>query len=294
MRPQSRIAVIAARQCGVVTRRQLRDAGIGPEAIKRRIRGGLLHPVHRGVYLVGHPVPPAGAREMAAVLACGPNAYVSHTAAAFLHELLSHPAQPAPVHVTVAERDCGRRPGIEVHRVQHLPPDEIGRLDGIPLTSPARTLIDLSATSHAGLEQALAEAQVRRLVTAVQLLQRAEGRSGAKRLRRLVGSQHGPALTRSEAERRMLTLIRKAALPSPKTNAQLNGYEVDFLWSESKLVVEVDGFAFHSTRAAFERDRARDAALVAAGYAVVRVTWRQLVEQPEAVVARVAAAIATR
>jgi predicted transcriptional regulator of viral defense system len=124
MRGEDRIAVIAARQRGVVARRQLLEAGLHRLAIDRLIATKRLHPVHRGVYLVGHPVPPAGAREMAAVLACGPSAYVSHTAA-FLHELLSHPAQPTPVHVTVAERDCGRRPGIEVHRVQHLPPDEI-------------------------------------------------------------------------------------------------------------------------------------------------------------------------
>jgi very-short-patch-repair endonuclease len=294
MRPENRIAVIAARQCGVVTRQQLLDGGFEAAAIKRRIRAGWLHPVHRGVYLVGHPVPPAGAREMAAALACGLDAFVSHRDAAVLHKLLPHPAKPTPVNVTVEARDCGRRPGIRVHRVKHLPRDEIGTLNGIPVTSPTRTVIDLAAGDSSELEQAIAEADVLRLIDRDDLLSRSRGRPGAKYLRRLLESEHGPALTRSEAERRLLRLVRAAALPSPATNAALNGFEVDFLWPEQRLVVEVDGFAFHAGRAAFERDRERDAALSASGYAVVRVTWRQLLERSEAVVARIAGALASR
>jgi very-short-patch-repair endonuclease len=102
----------------------------------------------------------------------------------------------------------------------------------------------------------------------------------------------GPALTRSEAEARLLSLIRTARLPAPSTNARLHGLEVDFLWPEQRLVVEVDGFTFHGDRAAFERDRERDATLVASGFRVIRVTWRQLVDQPLVVVARIASALA--
>jgi very-short-patch-repair endonuclease len=101
----------------------------------------------------------------------------------------------------------------------------------------------------------------------------------------------GPQLTRSEAERRFLDLIERARLPRPRTNVRIGRYEVDLLWPEQRLIVEVDGYAFHSTRAAFERDRARDAELIAAGYHVIRVTWRQLVEEPEATVALLAAAL---
>ena len=275
-----------------MARRQLLDAGFGPGAIKRKIRAGRLHPVHRGVYLVGHPVPPTGAREMAAALACAPNAFISHRDAAVIHHLLPHPAQPGPVHVTVEGRDCGHRKGIRVHRVTRLPPDEVGTLDGIPVTSPARTLIDLAAIGSRELEEAAAEAERRRLVEREDLLARSQGRRGAKSLRRIL--DRGTALTRSEAERRVLALIRKAALPSPTANVPLHGYEVDFLWPTQHLVVEVDGFAYHGHRHAFESDRERDAVLTAAGYAVIRVTWRQLLDRPEAVVARVAAALASR
>lgn len=294
MRPEKRIARIAARQCGVVTRRQLLDAGFQDAAIKRRIRAERLHPIHRGVYVVGHRVLAAGAREMAAVLACGRGAVVSHRSAATLHQLLPHPARPGPVHVSVVERDCGRRPGITAHRVKHLPAHDVGTIRGIPVTSSMRTILDLAATGSGEMEQAIAEAARRRLVRPAALLERARSRPGAVSLRKLLERDGGPAFTRSEAEREFLRLIRTAALPSPATNARLHGYEVDFLWRKQRLVVEVDGFAFHSSRAAFERDRARDAELAAAGYVVVRITWRRLVDRPEAVVARIAGALATR
>jgi very-short-patch-repair endonuclease len=291
MRGKSRMAEIARRQCGVVTRKQLLALSVNRRDIDRMIAAKQLHPLHRGVYLVGHPVAPPGAREMAATLACGPQAFVSHRDAAVIHKLLPYPADPGPVHVTVA-RDCGRRPGIAVHRVAELRPDEVGRLDGIPVTSPARTLIDLAAMGSAEVEQAWAEAEHRGLVDRGEMLARSIGRPGAKLLRRVLNA--GPALTRSEAERKLLQLIRAAALPSPAANARLNGFEVDFLWPGPRLVVEVDGFAFHGNRGAFERDRVRDATLIAAGYAVIRVTWRQLGDRPEAVVARIAAALASR
>ena len=292
MRPESPIPAIAARQWGVVTRKQLLAAGFDPASIARRIRAGRLHPIHRGVYLVGHSVPTARSREMAAVLACGQDAVLSHRDAAALHELLPHPARPVPVNVSVAERDCRRRPGIRVHRVKAWEPGEIGTLDSIPITSPARTVLDLAAVNAAELEQVLAEAERRRLVRPSELIERSRGRPGRPMLRSLI--EVGPSFTRSEAERRLLRLIRSAALPSPETNARLCGYEVDFLWRDAGLAVEVDGYAFHRSRQAFERDRARDADMAVAGYTVVRITWRQLVEQPEAVVARIAGALASR
>jgi very-short-patch-repair endonuclease len=165
----------------------------------------------------------------------------------------------------------------------------------IPITTPARTLLDLAPTLEPRqLEQALAEALRRRLTRPQalrSLLARHSGRPGVPALRRLLESD-APAFTRSELEERFLTLVREAGLPAPEVNAKLGPYEVDFLWRDERLVVEVDGWDFHSDRKAFEEDRRRDAELTARGYRVSRVTWRQIADEPIAVIARVAAALA--
>jgi very-short-patch-repair endonuclease len=189
-----------------------------------------------------------------------------------------------------------RRTGIRIHHVDALERHDIRRIDGIPITSPARTLLDAATVLPPYLlERAIAEAQVRRLVRKRDLLHQLAKhprRAGTRSLRRLLDD--GPAVTRSEAERRLLKLIRAAELPIPDVNVWVAGIEVDFFWPEHKLVVETDGFRYHSSRRAFERDRGRDAALAACGYAVIRITWRQLVDAPEAVIARIAAALAVR
>jgi very-short-patch-repair endonuclease len=290
------IARLAAKQRGIVTRRQLMAAGVGPVAIKRRRRAGRLQPIHRGVYAVGHSVLVDGAREVAALLACAPGAVLSHLSAAYQWRLLPYPANQTPVDITVVGRQPRRTRGIRVHRVRALDRRDLRIRDGIPLTSPARTLLDLAAGIEGEvLERAFAEGQALRLVRprdVQEQLARNPRRRGAPALRHLLDS--GPSHTRSEAERRLLRLIRAAELPRPQVNARVGAFVVDFLWPEHKLAVEVDGFAYHSSRAAFERDRRRDASLAAGGYTVLRVTWRQLVDSPEAVVARIAAALAAR
>ena len=283
----------------MVTRAQLLGVGIASGAINRRVRSGRLHPVHRGVYLVGHAVMVDGARELAAVLACGAGAVVSHLSAATLFQLLPYPAKPRPVDVTVpGGRDPARRAGIRIHCVGSLDRRDTRTLRGIPITAPARTLLDLgSILPPYLLERTVAEAEVRRLARRrdfLDQLDRNRGRRGTRVLRRVLDLDGGPAFTRSKAERLLLKLVRAAHLPVPETNARIEGYEVDFVWREHKLVVEFDSFQFHSPRARFERDRARDAELAAAGYTVIRVTWRQLVDSPEAVVARIAQALAVR
>jgi very-short-patch-repair endonuclease len=279
----------------VVTRRQLLRAGVGPHWIDARLKAGRLRRAHRGVYLVG-PVFPPLAKEMAAVLACGEGAALSHRAAATLWQLLPHPARDRAVDVTVPVRHAKGRRGIRVHRAGPIPPDETTILDGIPITAPARTLLDLAAVVPPGdLERAVAEAERRRLASRSRLaalLARYARRPGTRALRALVEMQERPAFIRSEAERRLLRLVRKARLPAPDVNAPLHGFEVDLLWRDAALVVEVDGYAFHSGRAAFEEDRRRDAELAARGLTVVRVTWRQLADQPEAVVVRIGQALA--
>ena len=290
-----RIASLAGQQRGLVTRAQLLELGLTRHAIDNWVRSGRLHALHRGVYLLGYAKPSEGARELAALLACGPGAVVSHGSAAALWHLL--PGWPSDVDVTLAGRHCGPKRGIRIHRVVTLDRRDVRRLGGIPVTTPARTLLDVAAALPArNLEQALAEAQARGLMRRADLaslLARHPSRPGTRPLRRLLEADAAPALTRSEAEERFLALIRAAELPPPEVNAGLAGYEVDFLWREQGLVVEVDGFTFHGSRAAFERDRRRDTDLTARGFRVIRVTWRQIVDAPEALVVRLATALAT-
>jgi len=233
---------------------------------------------------------------VAAVLACGRGAVISHYTAACWWQLLPYPAQPRPVDINVAGRHSRHRAGIRVHRVTSLDRRDFWVRAAIPITTPARALIDLAAVIPPDeLDQALAEAQVRRLVDArgiADQLERNRGRAGTRPLRALIDA--GPAPTRSEAERRFLRVIRGAGLPEPRVNARVGRLEVDFLWPDQRLVVEIDGYGSHGNRRAFERDRERDATLAAMGYTVLRVTWRQLVDRPEAVAARLAAALAVR
>ena len=290
------IAGIAAQQRGLVTRQQLVAAGVGRGAIGNRLKRGQLHAVHRGVYLVGHAIPLPLALELAAALACGTGAAVSHRSAAALWSLL--PAQDGGVEVTAPVRGRGHRPGIRVRHDPALGRDDFVVRDRVPVTTPARTLVDLGASSTPReLERALAEAWARRLITRERLrvaLERYAGRRGAATLRGLVGRQDGPSLTRSEAEELLLGLVRRAQLPNPRANALVGRYEVDMLWRSEGLAVEVEGYAYHSSPRAFERDRRRDAELAAAGLRLLRVTWRQIVDEPEAVVARITRALVSR
>jgi very-short-patch-repair endonuclease len=146
------------------------------------------------------------------------------------------------------------------------------------------------------LEHLLATARVKRVLTdrdLVEVLARYPVHRACARLTAVLNRAGGPAFTRSDAERLMLSLMRRGRLPAPQVNARVHGFEVDFLWPDQRLIVEVDGFAYHGDRDAFERDRDRDAALVAAGYRVIRVTWRKLVKEPLLLVARVARALGT-
>jgi very-short-patch-repair endonuclease len=187
-----------------------------------------------------------------------------------------------------------RRPGIRVHRVSAIGPDEVTRRDGIPVTTAARTLLDLAGTTPLReLERALEEALAKRLTSRaglVTLLRRYPLRAGVGRLRTLLDSAK-PAVTRSEGERQLLALIRKARLPEPETNVVVAGHEVDFFWRDERFVAEFDGFTFHAAARKFERDRQRDAELVAAGVRIVRITWHQLVNEPEALLIRLALAL---
>ena len=277
------------RQYGHVTRAQALAAGMRPGAFNGRVHRGYLHRVHRGVYRVGHTAPLDFAREMAAVLACGTRTVVSHDSGAYLYALAPRPE--GDVHLTGPERRS--RPGIRLHR-SPLTLGDVTRWAGVPVTRPARTLVDLAAGADMLLvERAVEDALRRRLVTRSALTVEARrGRPGSATIRELLRLERAPALTRSEAEGRLVALIRAAGLPAPEYNVRVLGLEVDLVWPEHGLVVEVDGFTYHSGRAAFERDRIRDARLTASGLRVMRITWRQLSARPHAVVARLAEALA--
>lgn len=268
---------------------------IASHTIDHWLKVGLLIPKHRGVYRLGHEAVPEFSDELAAVMACAPQSLLGDGSAAYLWRILPTSPFTATVSVIVVGRDVRSRPGICVRRLAELPGGERTIHQGVPVTTPARTLLDLAAVVNTRtLERALNEAQVLRLTTPralLPLLARHPRHRGARALRALVTDDRATALTRSEAERRLLALIAAAGLPRPRSNARLRRYEVDFLWAEQRLVVEVDGFRYHSSRAAFERDRARDAELAGLGYRVIRVTWRQIVNEPYVVVARIAQAL---
>jgi very-short-patch-repair endonuclease len=214
---------------------------------------------------------------MAAVLACGPEALLSHQSAGALWGIV--PSTGTRVHVT-APRGRHPQPGIVLHRTRSLHPDDRTLRDAIPVTSIARTLLDLAEVlSPRRLERAFEEADRLELLdmNALRLTaERSHGRRGLKPLATLLARSTPAPHTRSELERRFLDVVRDAGLPQPLVNAMVEGFEVDMLWPDRRLIVELDGYAFHRHRAAFERDNKRRAKLQIAGFVVVPITWLRL------------------
>jgi very-short-patch-repair endonuclease len=296
--PDRRIAELAARQRGLITRQQLLGLGVSSSAIGRAVARHRLHRVHRGVYaLVPRPALPPLALEQAAVLACGPRALISHVSAAALWGLCV--SEPGPVTLTVVGGEAGRsRAGITVRRLSTLDPRDARRRSSLPVTSPARTLLDRAASlPDRRLERELDEALVRRLTsrTAIrEVLERHPRRPGTPRLRELIDPERTTTFTRAESEERMLGLVRRGQLPAPETNVRMKSIEVDFLWRDERVIVEVDGWQSHGTWTAFQSNRKRDARLENDGWRVIRVTWWQLTREPEAVLVTIATALALR
>jgi len=273
------IAAHAARQHGVVSRQQLIDAGLGRGAIEHRLRIGWLHRMHRCVFAVGHVPLTREARWMGAVLACGDGAGLSHVCATALWEI--RPYSGTWIDVTVPTR-AGRakRDRVRLHRSSTLAAEDVTTHRGIPVTTIARTLLDSAAMLRApALARTVEQSEIRRLfdLTAVeQTLARHPHHLGAARLTRALDLYRDDELTRSELETLFLALCDAHAIPRPLVNHIVDGEEVDFFWPEQRVVVETDGRGTHLTPAAFERDRARDARLVALGYRVLRFTELQV------------------
>jgi len=291
------LADLADAQHGVVARWQLIDRGVRRGAIESRIQRGHLHRVHQGVYAVGRRTLDRRGRMMAAVLACGPGAVLSHRSAGELWGIV--PGRQARPEVT-CERPR-RREGIVGHRAA-LPGDEREVVEGIPVTSLARTLFDLASTlSRRELERAFHEAEVRQLtgkLSVPRLLRRYPRHRGSRALRGILAAKRPEGISRNDFEERFLALLDAHGLPRPRMNAavHLRGrfFEIDCLWDDDRLAVELDGGAVHRTRSAFHGDRERDRILVAEGYRTARVTWDQLRDEPEEIVADLRLALAAR
>jgi very-short-patch-repair endonuclease len=282
----ARLAALAGRQYGVVTRAQLLGLGIGETGIRERLRTGRLHRLHRGVYAVGHTVMRSEAYWLAAVLACGAGAVLSHASAAAHWNLRQSAA--ALIDVTVPTKN-GRpkRAGLRVHRSGRMAPEEVIVHEGIPTTTVARTLLDLAdVLPTQALKRAIDEAERQRLFDLTSLLAAVQGnpgRRGAKGILEL--AREPPELTDSEFEDAFLALVERHGLPRPRVGVWIDGYRADFLWADERVIVETDGFGAHGTRRAFERDRRRDRRLAAAGFQTVRVTKRALRYEEDAIVA---------
>jgi very-short-patch-repair endonuclease len=276
----TRLARLAGRQYGVVARTQLLALGFTRSAIATRVRGGRLHRLHSGVYAVGHAQVPVKGRWLAAVLACGPGAVLSHRSAARLWGLLG--GTGTLVDVSSTRRPRARHP-VRVHRTRTLSPADISAHERIPVTSVARTLLDLGEVAPPRhVERALNQAEVLRLldgraITAV--LERADGRRGAMVLRAALDAP--PVFTRSEFEEALVALVRATGLPAPRMNTFVEGWEVDAYWPQHKLAVELDSRRFHHTAHRFEADRARDVELLKAGVRTARITDKRLSEAPD-------------
>jgi very-short-patch-repair endonuclease len=293
--PDQKVVAIAEAQRGRVARRQLLAAGVTPSMIKTMLASGWLHPLHRGVYAVGHLAPVELGRETAALLACRGSAALSHHTTARLWKICPWLDADGPIDVTVPRGVAGQPKGIRFHRTRALKRQDIRTFEGLPVTSPARTLLDIAPhLDSRSFERALDEALLQRLVSNHELERmafNARGHRGAPLLAGALARHSRPTVTDSEAEEIFFALMRDAQLPEPEVHARIHGYTVDFLWRAQRLVVEVDGYKYHSSRVAFERDSKKSAKLAAAGFHVMRVTWRQMKDEPCAVIVRVAQAL---
>jgi Transcriptional regulator, AbiEi antitoxin/Protein of unknown function (DUF559) len=280
------LAAIASKQHGVVALPQLLELGLSATAVHKRAASGRLHRIHRGVYaLVPRELLSRSGSFMAAVLACGPGAVLSHRSAAALHELRA--TDRTTIDVTVPGRTGRKHSGIDLHRSRTLTPEDTTEVERIPCTTVARTQLDLAeVVNRRALERAYDQAEILERFDLRALndqLARNQGRHAIPHVRALLDAHYsGTTATWSELEERFLALTRSAGVPAPEVNAWVvpddgePAMRVDFLWRPARLCVETDGRRFHNTRRAFETDRRRDQRLTLAGWRVVRVTWRQI------------------
>jgi hypothetical protein len=294
------IGELARSQHGVVTLGQLKSAGLGKAAVAKRVKAGRLHRIHRGVYAVGHDRLTGYGRTTAAVLAYGPRAVASHRTAGGLQGLRED--NSARTDVSLPLQSVRSRPGINAHAAATLRAEDVTKRHGIPCTTVARTLLDLAdVVPRRQVERALEQAEIMRVFDLDELhdvLAHANGRRGAGVLRDLLAElDDEPGLTANDLEDRFLALCRAAGLPPPAVNRWIaidDGppIKADFVWTTQRLIVETDGWGSHGTRRRFEGDRRRDQRARLAGWETVRFTRRQVLRDPDWVIATTAALLA--
>lgn len=296
------IAALAERQFGVVALWQLTALGLSASAVRGRVATGRLHPIHRGVYAVGHSRLTRGGRWVAAALACGPTALLADISAA--HQLGLSTWSSIATHVLVPGRRCRSRDGIVTHTSPPLHDDEWVVHDGIACTSWSRTIFDLAATRPRRLvEKALDQAETLRYFDLRGIergLDRSPARAGSKVLRSILGSYAiGQDIQRSESEELLRSICLRHGIPLPHCNVPMNlgerWIEADFFWPAERLVVEVDGFGTHGTRSGFQSDRARDRNLfLNSDLGLLRFDARELLDGEAAVATDIAAMLKRR
>ena len=296
---QARIDKIAAGQRARMSRTQLLAAGVSSSAIGRRLNSGRLVRVHAGVYGLPHTSAVPLAAETAALLACYENAALSHHSAATLWGL--RPGVARPIHVTLYARSSGPTPvGVALHRSETITEPDVRIHDGLPVTSPARTLLDVAASlPDRDVERMFDEGLfTRRVLTRreiVDVLARAGHHPGRGRLARVARAHSRPTRTDSRPEEALLRMVRAAGLPEPRLQATVLDYRVDLYWPDLRLAVEVDAYTTHGSSARFEADRRRDARLLTElGIVVIRVTKLAIETRPFEVIALLARAIGRR
>lgn len=268
-----RVKEVAARQWGVLAREQLADIGLSARGIEEMLRTERLIRLHRGVYAYGHDRLRREGYWLAAVLACGPGAVLSHRSGAGLWELRA--SGGGVIDVTVPSR-AGRirRQGVRVHRSGRLTAEEVTSKDGIPVTTVARTLLDLADDLDIqGVRRAITEAEYRHLYDHTALIAVVESNPGRRTKKLMTAAMEGKLhRTRSPLEDRFVRVLERWGAEEPECNVHLEGYEVDFLWRRVGLAVELDGLDAHATRAAVRRDREKDRALWRSNVRTMRLT----------------------
>lgn len=284
MRSHAAVAELAGRQHGLVTHAQLLRLGFSSGKIGRSSKAWRLHRVHRGVYSLGHAVLSDRGRCLAAAMASGRGAVVSHGAAAWLWGL--RPSCPKVIDVTVPQRG-GRRSGIALHHSSTLTPEEHGRFGPTPVTALPRTLLDLAATSSPRLTWSAIDRAERRdvlnLTEIDAMLRRRHGHRGAERLRKALEIYRDPAFYRARSERLLRRLVKRAGLSRPAINTWVGKFEIDVYWEKERFAVEVDGWETHRTRKAFEDDRLRQEEMKLAGIDSIRISARRIEQRPDEV-----------
>ncbi len=282
------IARLAARQRTIVSHDQLIEHGCGRRVIAHWVSRGRLTPVFHGVYSVVRGALPPLAREHAALLVCGESTFLSHRSAAYVWGMRKTP--PSSVEVSVVRKGCRTRDGLVVHRIQAIDRRDLVRENGLWVSSPARAVLEVGAVAPHELVDVVEEGLARRRLNRRELetvLARNRPCRGAARLAALLGDETAMAITRSQAERAFLRLMRDARLPLPEVNEKFGPYVPDFMWRRERLIVELDSPTFHGGPRAFQNDREKDLFYRDERFDCLRITREHVVHEPARVLVRV-------